>query len=74
MSTPRTFAAQIERFGELGLRWVEVPGLRDVDTIEDAVAVAATRPGSRFAAALSAAIAGSTMAVESRSARIPAAT
>ncbi len=74
MSTARTFAAQIERFAELGLCWTEIPGLRDVDTIEDAVAVAATRPESSFAAALAAAIAASTTAVESPSAQIPATT
>ena len=71
MSTRRTFAAQTERFRELGLRWAEVPALRDVDTIEDAVAVAAISPGSRFTAALKAAISGSTRTVEPVSTPLP---
>jgi rSAM/selenodomain-associated transferase 1 len=52
MSTEVTGAAQRRRLGELGLRWRELEQLRDVDTIEDARAVAAGAPRSRFAATL----------------------
>jgi hypothetical protein len=52
MSTPYTGAAQRRRLRALGHRVVELPTLRDVDHIEDAVAVASEVPGSRFAAAL----------------------
>jgi uncharacterized protein len=52
MSTERTYEHQLARFAQLGLG-VEIGGpLRDVDTVEDAAAVAAQIPGSRFAAAL----------------------
>ena len=54
MSAPDTLARQRERFDRLGLQRHEQPTLRDVDTIEDARAVAALAPGSRFAAALAA--------------------
>lgn len=53
MSTGHTAAAQRDRLLQLGLSWVELPSLRDVDTFEDAVAVAAGVPGSRFSAMLS---------------------
>ncbi len=53
MSTDHTAAAQRDRLLQLGLSWVELPSLRDVDTFEDAVAVAAGVPGSRFSAMLS---------------------
>jgi uncharacterized protein len=52
MSTPATLAAQRRRLRRLGLRWRELPRLRDVDTIADARAVAAAHPATRFAAAL----------------------
>jgi uncharacterized protein len=54
MSTARTGAAQSARLRELGLSVASLPPLRDVDTIEDAVAVAATAPATRFAARLAA--------------------
>ncbi len=53
MSTAHTASAQRDRLRELGLTWVELPSLRDVDTFEDALAVAAAVPGSRFSAMLS---------------------
>jgi uncharacterized protein len=52
MSTSETGAAQRVRLAELGLRTTFLPPLRDVDTIDDAGAVAAQAPGSRFARAL----------------------
>jgi hypothetical protein len=52
MSAEDTLAHQRARFEELGLSTYEHATLRDVDTIEDAHAVAAQAPGSRFAAAL----------------------
>jgi glycosyltransferase A (GT-A) superfamily protein (DUF2064 family) len=52
MSTPWTGAAQHERLRSLGLRVAGLPLLRDVDRIEDAKAVAASIPASRFAATL----------------------
>ena len=52
MSAHDTLARQRERFDFLGLHRHEQPTLRDVDTIEDARAVAALAPGSRFAATL----------------------
>lgn len=52
MSHATTFAKQRARLNELGLRIHDQPRLRDVDTIEDACAVAAEAPGTRFAAAL----------------------
>ena len=54
MSSHSTGIRQRTRLRELGLRIHEQPVLRDVDTIEDALAVAAECPGSRFAAALAA--------------------
>ncbi len=53
MSTARTGSAQRDRLRQRGLTWMELPSLRDVDTFEDAVAVAGTVPGSRFSAMLS---------------------
>ncbi len=50
MSTAGTGAAQRARLDELGLRTVELEALRDVDTYDDAIAVAALAPWSRFAA------------------------
>ena len=50
MSTGATAAAQRERLAHLGLRTVELEPLRDVDSFEDAVAVATLAPWTRFAA------------------------
>lgn len=52
MSSDRTCDAQRRRLAELGLRVAMLPWMRDVDTIDDAHAVAAACPGSTFAAAL----------------------
>lgn len=52
MSHASTERAQRERLTALGLRVAELPRLRDVDTIDDARAVAGDAPGTRFAAAL----------------------
>jgi uncharacterized protein len=52
MSTDRTAVAQRHRLGDLGLRCSLVRGLRDVDTMSDARAVAKLVPHSCFAAAL----------------------
>lgn len=51
-STPGTGATQLARLRELELVTTLLPMLRDVDTIVDALAVAAEAPGSRFTAAL----------------------
>jgi len=58
MSTDRTFAAQKERLRELALRFDVLPVLRDVDRADDAAAVAAEMPGSRFACAVEASAIG----------------
>lgn len=50
MSTADTGAVQRARLDDAGLRVAELPELRDVDTVADAVAVARQVPGSRFAA------------------------
>jgi uncharacterized protein len=52
MSEPHTGAVQRARLAELSLRTALLPALRDVDTIDDARAIAAEAPRSRFAAAL----------------------
>lgn len=52
MSSPATAERQRVRLRELGLRVRELPALRDVDGFDDAVAVAAAAPWTRFAAAL----------------------
>ena len=52
MSVPSTGEIQRVRLSELGLSTAVLPPLRDVDTIEDALAVAAEAPHSRFAATL----------------------
>lgn len=52
MSSHSTCIRQRGRLRELGLRVHEQSLLRDVDTIEDALAVAADSPDSRFASAL----------------------
>ena len=54
MSCPSTCAAQRARLHKLGLRVQGQPRLRDIDTIEDARAVASDAGGTRFAAALGA--------------------
>lgn len=52
MSEPHTGARQLERLRALGYDPAPLPTLRDVDTIEDAHAVAALAPDGRFAAEL----------------------
>lgn len=47
-----TGALQAERLHTAGLHVHELPVLRDVDTVQDALAVAALAPSSRFAATL----------------------
>ena len=54
MSERTTAAVQRARLAELNLRTAVLPPLRDVDTVDDAHAVAAEAPDSRFAAALAA--------------------
>jgi len=54
MSSESTWIRQRARLRELGLRVHEQPALRDVDTIEDARAVARAAPHTRFARALAA--------------------
>jgi rSAM/selenodomain-associated transferase 1 len=54
MSSDRTCEAQRRRLAELGLRVATLPQMRDVDTIDDAHAVARACPGSAFAAAFAA--------------------
>jgi rSAM/selenodomain-associated transferase 1 len=56
MSVPHTCAAQRARLLERGLAVCELELLRDFDTFEDALAVAAAAPGTGFAAALDAVI------------------
>ena len=50
MSTANTGASQRARLHAAGLCVADLPQLRDVDTAEDAVAVARQAPRSRFAA------------------------
>jgi uncharacterized protein len=52
MSTPYTGQAQRARLHQLRLRTVALPTMRDVDDFDDALAVARTAPGSRFARTL----------------------
>jgi rSAM/selenodomain-associated transferase 1 len=52
MSSPTTGATQLARLRELGLATTLLPRLRDVDTFDDALAVAGEAPESRFAAAV----------------------
>jgi len=54
MSDASTGLAQRARLAALGLKTAVLPPLRDVDTIEDARAVAAEAPHTRFASALAA--------------------
>jgi hypothetical protein len=60
MSTNLTGAAQARRLDVLGLRWLPLPTLQDVDRFEDSLAVARTIPRSRFADAV-ATIAGNVL-------------
>jgi rSAM/selenodomain-associated transferase 1 len=57
MSRTDTFKRQLERLRDAGLCVRMLPPLRDVDRIDDARAVAALAPGSRFARELAAAAA-----------------
>jgi rSAM/selenodomain-associated transferase 1 len=52
MSTSHTCEAQRARLAALELTVAELPVLRDVDTFDDALAVAAEAPATRFAAAM----------------------
>jgi hypothetical protein len=52
MSTASTGREQLARLRSLGRHVGSLPALRDVDTFDDALAVAREAPGSRFAAAL----------------------
>jgi len=54
MSTPVTGAVQRARLAELGLRVADLPMLRDLDTIDDALELAASLPDSRTASAVAA--------------------
>ncbi len=54
MSVTWTAAAQRARLERLGLRVADLPRLRDVDTIGDALTVAREAPATRFAARLAA--------------------
>jgi uncharacterized protein len=54
MSQDDTGAVQSGRLAALGLRTAALPPLRDIDTIDDARAVAREAPDSRLAAALAA--------------------
>lgn len=50
MSRPDTGAVQLARLRAAGLRVAALPEFTDVDTPADAEAVAASAPGTRFAA------------------------
>jgi rSAM/selenodomain-associated transferase 1 len=52
MSTAWTVASQRGRLQGLGIAYRELPELRDVDTFDDALEVAALAPWTRFAGAL----------------------
>ncbi|BDH06286.1 TIGR04282 family arsenosugar biosynthesis glycosyltransferase [Streptomyces seoulensis] len=54
MSVPETGTVQRERLAAAGLRVGDLPRLRDVDTVDDARAVAALAPDTAFAARLAA--------------------
>lgn len=54
MSTPQTFAAQQRKLARLGLAVATLPPVRDVDTIDDARAVANAFPDTTFAVTLTA--------------------
>lgn len=62
MSTPRTGADTLAALRSRGRRVALLPGLRDVDTAEDAVVVAGQcQPGSRFARAVTGGVLSSTL-------------
>ena len=52
MSQPDTGARQLDRLERAGLRIHMLPELTDVDTVSEAERLAATTPGSRFAACM----------------------
>jgi glycosyltransferase A (GT-A) superfamily protein (DUF2064 family) len=52
MSSPVTGEVQRERLTRLGLRFLELPMMRDVDRFEDALAVAELAPATKFARTL----------------------
>ncbi|HKJ35845.1 MAG TPA: TIGR04282 family arsenosugar biosynthesis glycosyltransferase [Solirubrobacterales bacterium] len=52
MSTAETGSEQTRRLDDLGLRWEQLDSLRDIDTIDDARAVAGEAPRRRFARVL----------------------
>jgi glycosyltransferase A (GT-A) superfamily protein (DUF2064 family) len=52
MSRPDTGALQRRRLEDRGMRVVELAELRDVDTVQDALAVARSRPDGRLATVL----------------------
>jgi len=58
MSRPDTGSAQLARLRAAGLRTQLLPMMRDIDTADDAYAVARLCPGSRFATLLSGVRAG----------------
>lgn len=58
MSEPTTGQAQVAALKRCGFSYRRLPPLRDVDTIDDALAVAEAAPGSRFARAVRATGAG----------------
>ena len=60
MSTPVTGARQRLRLAELGLRVADLPVLRDLDTIDDALELAALLPDSRTARAVASVATSST--------------
>jgi uncharacterized protein len=52
MSTEHTGCRQRDRIASMGLQCGQLPSLRDVDDMSDALAVAAAAPHSRFAATI----------------------
>ena len=58
MSLPTTGRAQLQRLQDGGLRVAMLPELMDVDTPDDAAAVAAGAPGTQFATTLTAMVRG----------------
>jgi len=58
MSRDDTGARQLDRLHEFGLKVGLLPTLTDVDTVDDALEVAALAPGTRFAATLESFMAG----------------
>jgi rSAM/selenodomain-associated transferase 1 len=66
MSSPDTCAATLAGLREAGARVRRLPTLRDVDTYDDARAVAAAAPGTRFARAWTDSIAAAGSAAAAR--------